>query len=705
MGEDQEHFRVSSVQTDAGRVTALADVPAREVRTDIQGLRALAVGLVLLFHLWPQVLRGGYVGVDVFFVISGFLITSHLLRDPPRSIGGFAAFWGRRLRRLLPASLLVIVVTILVGTFVLPANQLANLARDGLSSVLYVENWTLAVNAVDYLGSTQAPSPFQHYWSLGVEEQFYLLWPFVVAGGVWLVGRAVRSRTVGAAVAMGGFGLVSLVFSITWTASDPAFAYFATPTRLWELAAGGAIALLPLTGWFARIPAVARVSAAWGGLVLIVVTAFVYTEATPFPGFAAVVPVGGACLLIAGRSDVLRWSPGSLLAMRPVQFLGDTSYAIYLWHFPLIVLGTAALGVLSLPTKLVVIVASVALAHATRLLVEDPVRRSRWLRERVRRTYIAAIAITAVTIAVTVVPQLQVQRLVVAQQEQQQQNDIINSGCVGAAALANSCELRGAGVTPDPAVAANDRSTAYAKGCLAERPFPDVVTCDFGVPNGANRVALVGNSHAVQWLPALEKLAPELDLAITTFVASRCAVSVAPQVFDTTAMTDGCARWGRDVVEATTTGDFDLIVVTAASDEGLVGVDPGDQFDAKVEGYATPLQEWATSGTQVLVLRDTPQPLVDVVGCVAMHATDPAQCDGDREAWLSPDPLAEAALQMNSDAVQVADLSQLMCGADRCYSVIGGVLVYFDPRHISGTFSESLAQFLRPSLQNALGLG
>jgi len=705
MGPGPDRPRVSSALKAAGRPDALAEVSARDVRTDIQGLRALAVGLVLLFHLWPEVIRGGYVGVDVFFVISGFLITSHLLRNPPHSVGGFAAFWGRRLRRLLPASLLVLVVTVLVGVVVLPVNQLANLGRDALSSVFYVENWTLALNAVDYLGATQAPSPFQHYWSLGVEEQFYLLWPFVVAVGVWVLGRALRGRTAGAALAIGAFALASLLVSVLWTAGDPAFAYFATPTRLWELAAGGAVALLPSSGWLGRIPAATRAVAGWAGLALIVVAALAYTEATPFPGIAAALPVGGACLLIAARSGVEPWSPGRLLALRPAQFLGDTSYAIYLWHFPLIVLGTAALGALTLPVKLVVIVASVALAQATRVLVEDPVRRSTWLRARERRTYVAAVVVTLLAVGVTLVPQAQVQRLVAAQAEEQAENDIVNAGCAGAAALADDdCDLRGAGITPDPAVAVDDRSDAYARGCLAERPFSEVITCDFGVADGANRIALVGNSHAVQWIPALEKLAPGLNLSITTYVASRCAVSTAPQVFDTTAITEGCLHWGRDVLAETRAGGYDLIIVTAASDGDLVGPAAADQFDAKADGYRGALQEWADAGQRVLVLRDTPQPQSDVVGCVAVNLDDLAACDGNRAVWLPPDPLVVAAASL-TPAVPVADLSSLMCASGKCYSVIGGVLVYFDPRHISATFSESLAPFLAPSLENSLRAG
>lgn len=667
------------------------------IRADIQGLRAIAVGIVLVYHLWPDRLPGGYVGVDVFFVISGFLITGHLLRHPPRGPRDFAEFWGRRVRRLLPASLLVVIVTVVAATFILPVNRLATLARDAVASTLSVQNWALAVDAVDYLGATREPSPLQHYWSLGVEEQFYLLWPLLIALGVAVAARRAWASRAVLALLLGTFALISLGVSIVWTALDPAFAYFATPTRLWELALGGLVALLPPR----RVPRGLGIAIGWAALVAIAVVAVALPAGTPFPGAVALVPVVAAAALIAVDAPRHLASPAGVLGLRPVQYLGDTSYSIYLWHFPLIVLaGVAWGGELPIAAKIAIVAATLVLAHLSRVFVEDPVRRSASLR-RLRPTVALGAGAVALTLAVAAVPHLQIARVVAVQEEAAESNAAVNRGCVGAAALATAgCDLRGAGIAPDPAVAADDKPDAYRDECFADKPFPRVVTCDYGDPDAARRIALVGNSHAGQWLPALQKVAADEGFAIRTYLASRCAVSTQAQAFDVAGSTEGCREWGRAVVAATIAAGVDLVVVTAASDGQLVG-EIDDLEAAKVAGYRDVLEEWAAAGIPVLVLRDTPQPLSDIVGCVDRARADVATCDGARSEWLPPDPLVAAAAEVGG-AIRVADLSHLMCDDARCFAVIGGVLAYFDGRHLSATFSRTLAPFLADEVRASL---
>ena len=671
------------------RRAPLAELAGSEVRTDIQGLRAIAVLLVLGFHLWPEHLGGGFVGVDVFFVISGFLITGHLLRHPPRRPTDVAAFWARRLRRLLPASLIVIAATVVAGALLFPVTRLAPLAADALASIFYVENWRLAASSVDYLAARTAPSPLQHYWSLGVEEQFYLIWPVLI--GIFALRR--RLLLVGVAAVL----VLSLGASIVWTSAEPAAAYFVTPTRLWELAAGGVLAvLLPQLPKFA--PGL-RAGAAWAGILVIGVSALLFTSATPFPGAAALLPVVGTVLVLAADSRQGRFSPGAVLRLRPVQFVGDTSYAIYLWHFPLIVFATFLVeGELTAVQKVLIVVASLVLAWLTRLVVEDPARRSAWLGRPLRTFGLAAVATLAVA-ALTLVPTSHIGALDAQAATVRAQVIAANDGCLGAEALATAgCAVTtGTGTIPSPERAIDDFSIAYADGCLAPSPFREVVTCQYGdQEHPAYRVALVGNSHAAQWLPALQALAGERSLSITTYLAVGCMPTSSALVLDTPEASANCLTWGQQVVDDTVAGDYDLIVTSSASLFDVVG---GSGYQAKIDGYRSVLAAWAAS--PVLVIRDTPFPGFDVPECVATRGA--ADCGGDRGSWVSADPLADAAEELPRPGLSVVDLDDLFCSAATCYPVIGGMLVYVDYSHFGATFGASLAQYLAPALDAALG--
>jgi peptidoglycan/LPS O-acetylase OafA/YrhL len=293
-------------------------------RPDVQGLRALAVTMVVVYHLYPRTLPGGFVGVDVFFVISGYLITGHLWREYQRSGRvRLLDFWGRRAKRLLPAAALVLAVTWLVARFALPSSQLSATAQQIQASALYYQNWLLAHDAVDYLASGQAATPVQHFWSLSVEEQFYLIWPLLFLAAAFLArnrrpghGNA-RHGNAGRVLAglMVALVAASFAYSVYDTHANPLAAYFVTPTRMWELGLGGLLAMVPerrlpeRRGWFG-----------WAGLGLVLASPFVLRGTTAFPGALALLPVGGAVLFIAG-------GPSRLLSARPLVFLGGISYS------------------------------------------------------------------------------------------------------------------------------------------------------------------------------------------------------------------------------------------------------------------------------------------------------------------------------------------------------------------------------------------
>ncbi|HET9852406.1 MAG TPA: acyltransferase, partial [Candidatus Limnocylindrales bacterium] len=282
-------------------------------RQDIQGLRAVAVLMVFAYHLWPDTVRGGFVGVDVFFVISGFLITAHLLEHPPARGRDLLEFWGRRIRRLLPAAFVVLAAIAVASRVLAPETRWGQNAGEIIASALYVENWVLALSSVDYLAAAAAPTPVQHYWSLSVEEQFYLVWPILVLAVAWVASRSGVRLVLAARLAMLAVVAGSLLVSVTATAAEPASAYFITPTRVWELAAGGLIATLPGLGTH-RIPGWVPTVAAWVGVLMLLSAGGVISGSTPFPGSAALLPVAGAALVIlatarswASPTGILRW--------------------------------------------------------------------------------------------------------------------------------------------------------------------------------------------------------------------------------------------------------------------------------------------------------------------------------------------------------------------------------------------------------------
>ena len=346
---------------------------AREVRADIEGLRGVAVGTVVLYHVGVPFMPGGFAGVDIFFVISGFLITSLLLREAARDGRiSITRFYARRARRLLPAATTVLVVTAVAGWAVLPSSRYADLSTDVVAATLYVVNWALAGRAVDYLAEGSGVSPLQHFWSLSVEEQYYLAWPLLMILGLLAArnSRARARRLMFGAVAV--VFVVSLAWSVAHTRSDPAASYFVSTTRVWELAVGSLLAFGTgrLAGWGTR----AAQLLGGIGLVLIAASVTLLDGSTPWPGWAALVPTLGAAAVIAAGCSRGGSTPSGVLGIRPLIWVGGISYSLYLWHWPLIVLADERWPNHGMAGSVAVVAVAVLLAWLTKRMIEDPVR-------------------------------------------------------------------------------------------------------------------------------------------------------------------------------------------------------------------------------------------------------------------------------------------------------------------------------------------
>ncbi len=663
----------------------------RGFRPDIQGLRAIAVLAVLLDHASVPFVGGGYVGVDVFFVISGFLITSQLVERLTRDGRvGFADFYARRARRILPAALVVIVLSMLGALIWMPPLLLPQALRDAIASALYVPNYVQAAQGTDYL-TVASPSLFQHYWSLGVEEQFYLVWPALL-GLLWIIGRGHRFLLP---AALGVIVVGSLALCIVETAHDQPWAFFPLWTRAWELGAGGLLAVVA-----ARAPtALGRVAGpvlgpilAWSGLAMILTAAVAYSSATVFPGIAAVLPVAGALLVIAGGSGGSRRGPVVVLGTPPAQFLGRISYSLYLVHWPILILAAAAIGpyaVLPDWAPPLLALGAIPVAWLLNRYVEEPARRPAFLvRARPRASLLAAglgtalVAALAVSVlVVTSLHPLDAGRPVQATRP----TDPPSSTAVVPSNLEPSLQL-----------AADDNPALYADGCQVGYTPSIPHPCFFGNPGG-ERVVLFGDSHAAQWFPALQKIAGHDDFQLETQTKSACP-SVDAELLWGGVPYARCDRW-RDAVIAQLMADPpDLVVLANYSNP-----DFADSSDAAAQwqrGLAATIGQLSPV-TRVVVIADTPDLRDDPAVCLSAHLAS-AQ-DYWRDASLALDSPGRGAerLATAETGTTLIDLTDYFC-TEVCPAIIGNALVYRDSHHLTATFSVQLAGILGARLRPLL---
>ena len=687
------------------------------IRTDIQGLRAIAVSLVLIYHVAPHSLTGGFVGVDVFFVISGFLITAHLLQHAPSTGRDLASFWSRRIRRLLPASLLVLATSLVATRLIAPETLWANTASQTRAAALYVVNWLLARDSVDYLAAENVATPVQHFWSLSVEEQFYFVWPIAILVLVLLARRMGWRLTTAVGVGLAVVVVSSLGYSIYDTATNPPAAYFVTPTRMWELGIGGLLALATAPRVLGRGDEARRPSPTLSmvlclaGLGAIAFTAVTYSGSTPFPGWQALLPTVGTALVIAAYPlPTGTATPGRLLALPPVQWLGDVSYSVYLWHWPLVVLVPYVVGHdIGNPERVAIVVLTLVLAGLTKRYVEDRFRAPGWGKP-LRKPFLLGLAGMVVVVTMAGALTQEVEHRDSESQERLQSALSGNAPCLGAGALdeGQKCpDVPYAKIVPAPVDAATDKSDAYAdvsgsRDCFSSLPNYPQITCVRGNEDGKVRIALVGNSHAGQWLPALETLAKKRDWRIETHLASRCALSDVPQTFDTPAHSQECLDWVRLTAERLAKSKPDLVVMTNRISVPAVGKSFDGSAPAYERGYETVLQTLQEAGVRVLVLRDTPAPIESIPDCIAQKGDDYAECDGTREEWLPDEPAEQAVQSIDSDKIRFLDLIDHVCDGEKCRAVTGGVITYFDGSHLTATYAHTLAPYLDAPIRRLL---
>jgi peptidoglycan/LPS O-acetylase OafA/YrhL len=664
---------------------------------DIQGLRGIAVLLVLFYHVWPEMLPGGFVGVDVFFVLSGYLITGILLREAKGRRIDLLAFYARRIRRLLPAATAVLLVSLILTVYTLPETKRIEYSADIVWAALYVVNWRFAVSSVDYGHRSADPSPVQHYWSLSIEEQFYIVWPVVA----FLIARMVaaeRQRRVFGLVSF-AFFFVSFLHSVDFARTGSPAGYFLTSTRIWELASGAMLAS------FKRNihSTVLADSLSWIGLFLIISSAFFLNVSMAFPGWVALLPVLGTLCLLASSAASDR-SPSYLLRWKLLQGIGDISYSIYLWHWPIVrVLPELAGKETFLTDGRAIVVLSLLAGLAGKYIIEDP------FRDGVFSAYLKrwqAVTAAAASVAVTATVSI---GFINYQEEkerhaftEERRRVVTKMDYPGASALDPESLIisdPSLPVLPDPLLAKKDAPVLYSDGCDARTTAEP---CIYGNPSGSRIIVLLGDSHASQYLPALQVSAERHDWRIVVYQKSACMVSDSPvRIRSTGLIRQDCESWKKEAMAGILDVKPDMVVTSAALPviyNEYYLLEPTAEL---ISGYRSFWSRLTEAGIPVLVVRDNPRPGVDVPSCMVMNRESPGRCSWMREQVLDrhEDPLVEAS-QMTD--VHLLDLSHFFCNGQECPAVIGNVLVYRDGDHLTASFAKSLAPYIEARMLEIL---
>lgn len=662
-------------------------------RSDIQALRALAVGSVLLYHLWPFRLTGGFVGVDVFFVISGYLITSHLLREREQTGRiSLARFWSRRAARLLPASLLVLLITAIGVILVVPRTLWEQFLGEISASVLYVQNWRLLFDSVDYLAAENTASPVQHFWTLSAEEQFYVLLPLILVTSFWVFRKASWRRVALIAIALAT--LASFAYSVWLMSVAPSHAYFSTFSRAWEFGAGALLAFVPaaVSRWWGQASAIV-------GVALILYAVFEYSVHTPFPGVTALLPVVGTMLVIWGGAGSVIDVAGRFA---PIAMLGRVSYAIYLWHWPLIVLVPFIAGVsLTAPYKIAIAIVSIGLAWLSTRYVEDIVRGSvKLLKNRRPRFVGAAVAagmavVLSVSIGTVTIGQHQVRQ---GASSAQQNSD----PCWGARAIENASAVCDDSVSDAdelmPKLEAIADDDDNREECWSNIEGQEMNICSLGPDSEyEKRILAIGDSHNGALVGAYEEIAHQRNWRIDVAGKNGCAWTEKEVWLHTVEYSQNCRAW-RDEVNEYVASQAELDAIIVASFAGRA-----DSSEANARSLA---EAWAHRANveeiPLLAILDNPAYPEAPVHCIA---TDPLTAN-ERCSKARTEVLFEGATRDAVDLdpnAHVIDLTRFYCDDSLCPVIIGGVIVYRDSNHVTSTYARTLAPYISREVSKYIG--
>ena len=676
-------------------------IESRGFRPEIQGLRAFAVLLVVLYHVWFGKVSGG---VDVFLFISAFLLSLSFMRkiNEGKPLNLFS-YWMHVFQRLLPVATVVIAGTTIASFFVLAPSRWSQTVTDAKSSLFYFQNWNLAFSSVDYYAqNASVKSPFQHFWSLSIQGQIFIIWPLLFAAVAYVVHRFRGNLFTTAVFVFNTVFVASLTFSIVETDTNQGFAYFDTRTRLWEFAIGTLLAMLTLK-W--KAPEKARVIMGWVGIIGLVTCGAILPVERAFPGYLALWPViSGALVIMAGRTNS-RWGIDRLLVSAPLQNLGNISYALYLVHWPILILYSSAVGTsrVNVIEGTIIILASIGLAWLLIRFVEKPLRYRKdpfvpWLMMKMRfktifsvKTWADQLAFILAIFLVAGVPLAAAQTWIGYRNVQSEQNaelkvQTASENYPGARAIGGAQQ----GLIDNPIPSGGDVKAQYeglsdpCTGVFAPSDPALAKYCNvqkYG-PEDAPLTMVIGNSHAEQALSIFKPIAEQTKTNLQTYLLGGCQYPVR-----SVNAGNECSEFNTKMTEEIIKRKPQTVVLIATIAQARSN---DERVDPSLDETVRRLTE---AGIQVIGLRDNPRFEYNIYECAQKAGADKSSCARlASDKYAAENPAKEIFDKYRNQGAVMVDLKDVYCPDGMCSPVVGNIYVYFDDNHVSKTYGRTMAQ-------------
>lgn len=658
-------------------------------RPEIEGLRFFAVFLIVIYHVWLGRVSGG---VDVFLLISSFLMTAQFTRKIDRAERiNLGKHWLHLLKRLLPIAVVVIAATVVMSWLLLPANRWPSIIAEGWASLFYFENWSLAANAVDYYASKDAASPFQHFWSLSIQGQVFLIWPLLFVAIAFLRRKFGWDHRKLMAGVFGTIFVVSLAFSIWETQTNQAFAYFDLRTRLWEFALGSLLALaLPYLNFGRTV----RVVLGWVGIIAMIACGLVLQVDQQFPGYIALWPTLAAAFVIIAGDTSSRFGVDRLLSTKPLTFMGGNSYGLYLWHWPILVIFLVWQDRDSAGwfTGTAIILAAVVLAVLSTRFIERPARKIKW----VETVWYRSVPVVLGCVIIAAVPLVSWQGYVKSQVAEASKNSSADNP--GAAALIPGFELQGNPQAPIQPVASeiSEQFAVLGSDCqgrwASDAPEISTVCRSHSATSTPEKsIVVIGDSHSQQWMPALQYAADENNWEIVSIIKAACPYSV-----NTPQATEECNAFNQEATAylEERKPNAVLMVGTAAK--------PSSPAEILQPGFAEATNSLLAQGIQVIAMRDNPRFTFNMAECVITNGTKAPNCNPPRSSLLAERSPFES-VQNAPAGLFMLDMTDYICTEDVCPGVVGNMFVYIDDNHLTKDYSATMGPVFTQRLLAATG--